>query len=156
MRATSRIDHQAPGNLSRSPMRKEFDQEIWIADGPSVAVAGFHYPTRMAVIRLSNGGLFIWSPIELTTSLQADVDGIGQIRHIAAPNSLHHLFLPEWKRAYPAVQMYAPPGLRGLNVRAAATGRAVGAGPGRRDSDRCYGRRRLQLAPPRLHRSLAR
>src|ERR1700704_6044394 len=93
-------------------MLKKFDQEIWIADGPSVAVAGFHYPTRMAVIRLSNGGLFIWSPIQLTASLQADVDGIGQVRHIVAPNSLHHLFLPGWKRAYPAVQMYAPPGLR--------------------------------------------
>jgi hypothetical protein len=38
-------------------MLKEFDQEIWIADGPSVAVAGFNYPTRMAVIRLSNGGI---------------------------------------------------------------------------------------------------
>jgi hypothetical protein len=29
-----------------------------------------------------------------------------------APNSLHHLFLPEWKRAYPEAKLYAPPGLR--------------------------------------------
>jgi hypothetical protein len=93
-------------------MLKEFDKEIWIADGPSVAVAGFHYPTRMAVIRLSNGGLFVWSPTQLTASLQADVDSVGQVWHIVAPNSLHHLFLPAWKRAYSEAQVYAPPGLR--------------------------------------------
>lgn len=93
-------------------MLKEFDQEIWIADGPSVAVAGFHYPTRMAVVRLSNGDLFIWSPVELTASLQADVDHVGHVQHIVAPNSLHHLFLRAWKRAYPAALVYAPPGLR--------------------------------------------
>ncbi len=29
-----------------------------------------------------------------------------------APNSLHHLFLPEWKNAYPEARIYAPPGLR--------------------------------------------
>ncbi|MBO4224560.1 DUF4336 domain-containing protein [Bradyrhizobium neotropicale] len=93
-------------------MLKEFDREIWTADGPDVSVAGFHYPTRMAVIRLSDGGLFIWSPTELSDSLRADVDAIGQVRHIVAPNSLHHLFLPQWKRAYPGTKVYAPPGLR--------------------------------------------
>jgi hypothetical protein len=66
----------------------------------------------MAVIRLSDGGLFIWSPIELSDSLRADVDAVGQVRHIIAPNSLHHLFLPQWKRAYPTAKLYAPPGLR--------------------------------------------
>jgi Domain of unknown function (DUF4336) len=93
-------------------MLKEFDHEIWIADGPDVAVVGFHYPTRMAIIRLSDGGLFIWSPIRLNDSLRAEVDAVGQVQHIVAPNSLHHLFLPEWKRAYPRAKVYAPPGLR--------------------------------------------
>jgi Domain of unknown function (DUF4336) len=93
-------------------MLKEFGHEIWIADGPAVAVVGFHYPTRMATIRLSDGGLFISSPIQLSSSLRAEVDAVGQVRHIIAPNSLHHLFLPEWKRAYPEAKLYAPPGLR--------------------------------------------
>jgi hypothetical protein len=91
---------------------KEFGHEIWIADGPHVAVVGFHYPTRMAAIRLSDGGLFIWSPIHLADSLQAEVDALGQVRHIIAPNSLHHLFLPQWKRAYPEARVHASPGLR--------------------------------------------
>lgn len=93
-------------------MLKPFAQEVWIADGPDVVIVGFHYPTRMAVIRLSDGSLFIWSPIPLTDGLRTEVDALGQVRHIIAPNSLHHLFLPEWKRAYPGARLYAPPGLR--------------------------------------------
>jgi hypothetical protein len=89
-----------------------FGDDIWVADGPEVAVAGFRYPTRMAVIRLSGGGLFVWSPIRLSDSLRAEVDALGPVRHIVAPNSLHHLFLQEWKAAYPSAKVYAPPGLR--------------------------------------------
>ena len=93
-------------------MLKEFGLDIWTADGPNITIVGFHYPTRMAIIRLSNGGLFIWSPILLTHSLQAEVDAVGQVQQIIAPNSLHHLFVPEWKRAYPAAKVFAAPGLR--------------------------------------------
>jgi hypothetical protein len=93
-------------------MLKQFGHEVWTADGPNVVVAGFHYPTRMVVIRLSDGHLFIWSPIRLTDLLRAEVDALGQVQHIIAPNSLHHLFLEEWKSAYPGAKLYAPPGLR--------------------------------------------
>lgn len=93
-------------------MLKEFGPDVWIADGPEVAVAGFRYPTRTAAIRLMDGCLFIWSPIALTTELRAAVDALGKVAHIVAPNSLHHLFLAEWKLAYPAAKLYAPPGLR--------------------------------------------
>ena len=93
-------------------MLKQFGQGVWIADGPDAVIAGFHYPTRMAVIRLSGGRLFIWSPIRLTDALQGEVETLGHVRHIVAPNSLHHLSLPEWKRACPDAKIHAPPGLR--------------------------------------------
>ena len=93
-------------------MLKEFGPAIWIADGPEVRVAGFRYPTRMAVIRLADGSLFVWSPIALADELRAAIDALGPVAHIVAPNSLHHLFLAEWKRAYPGARLHAPPGLR--------------------------------------------
>jgi hypothetical protein len=92
---------------------KEFGPGIWIAGGPTVtAAAGFHYPTRLAVIRLSGGGLFIWSPVELTDKLRAEVDALGEVRFLIPPNSLHHVFLGDWQRSYPDAKFYAPPGLR--------------------------------------------
>jgi hypothetical protein len=89
-----------------------FGDDIWLADGPLTAVAGFRYPTRMAVIRLPDGGLFLWSPTAMSDALCAAVDALGEVRCLVAPNSLHHLFLADWKAAYPAARLYAPPGLR--------------------------------------------
>jgi Domain of unknown function (DUF4336) len=91
----------------------EFGPEIWIAQGPIVtAAAGFRYPTRMAVIRLANGGLAIWSPIALTDTLQARLSALGKVCYLFPPNSLHHVFLDAWQKAYPGARTYAPPGLR--------------------------------------------
>ena len=96
--------------MSRS--LQQFGPEIWVADGPVVSFHGFPYPTRMAVIRLSEGDLFVWSPIALSASLRVSIDALGPIRHLVSPNSLHHLFLGEWQSAYPAAHLYASPRLR--------------------------------------------
>jgi hypothetical protein len=93
-------------------MLQSFGEEIWLADGPTTSVAGFRYPTRMAVIRLSGGALFIWSPVPLSEAIRTAVEALGDVRYLIAPNALHHLFLGEWRRAYPAAKVYAPPGLR--------------------------------------------
>lgn len=93
---------------------ENFGPEIWIACGPTVTAAGgFHYPTRMVVIRLAGGALFIWSPVALSEDLRAAVDALGEVRYLIGPNSLHDTFLGEWRRAYPAARLYAAPGLRG-------------------------------------------
>jgi hypothetical protein len=88
-----------------------FGPDIWLSDGPIADVVGFRYPTRMAVIRLPQDELLIWSPTRLTESLRQEVEGLGDIRHLVAPNSLHHLFLAEWRQAYPEATLYAAPGL---------------------------------------------
>lgn len=94
-------------------MLKEFGPNIWIADGPEVqAAAGFHYPTRMAVIRLAKGDLAVWSPTALSDELRAAVDALGMVRYLVPPNTLHHTFLGNWQQAYPDAAVFAPPGLR--------------------------------------------
>ncbi len=88
-----------------------FGPGIWLAEGPVVDFHSFAYPTRMAVIRLANGDLFVWSPIALNDALRAAVDALGRVAHIVSPNKIHHLFMGEWKHAYPQARMYASPGL---------------------------------------------
>jgi Domain of unknown function (DUF4336) len=97
---------------SGAAMLKQFGREIWTAEGSDVvAMLGFHYPTRMVVIRLTSD-LFVWSPVALSDGLRAEVDALGVVRYLIAPNSLHHMFIADWKRAYPTAQVYAAPGLR--------------------------------------------
>jgi Domain of unknown function (DUF4336) len=91
---------------------REFGRGIWTAEGPIVSFLGFRYLTRMALIRLSTGGLFAWSPVALAAALKAKVDALGPVRCLVSPNRLHHLFLDEWKSAYPQARLYASPGLR--------------------------------------------
>ncbi|MFN3508090.1 MAG: DUF4336 domain-containing protein [Allorhizobium sp.] len=94
-------------------MLQEFGHNIWIADGPTVtAAAGFHYPTRMAIFRLTSGDLVLWSPTAPTVNLRAEIETLGAVRHLIPPNSFHHTFLGDWQRAYPEATVYAPPGLR--------------------------------------------
>ncbi len=93
-------------------MLEEFGRDLWIADGPSVRFLGlFPYPTRMAIVRLGDGGLWIWSPIALDDALARAVGELGPVRHLVAPNKLHHLYLGPWAQAHPNARLYAPPGL---------------------------------------------
>lgn len=93
------------------PGLQSFGRDIWIADGETVSVAGFRYPTRMALIRLGDGGLFVWSPTALSDQLRADVTALGPVRFIVAPNSLHHFFIAQWQAAFPEAKTFAAPGL---------------------------------------------
>ena len=92
-------------------MLEEFGPSIYSADGPNVSFFGFPYPTRMAVVRLSDASVWVWSPIALTTELAEEVKAIGPVRYIVSPNKLHHLFLQEWADHFPDARLYAPPGL---------------------------------------------
>jgi hypothetical protein len=90
-----------------------FGSELWLVDGPAVkGAAGFLFPTRMAVIRLpGEGRLWVWSPVALTQDVRSAVEALGPVRHIVAPNSLHHTFLAEWAAAYPEARVHVAPGL---------------------------------------------
>lgn len=94
-------------------MLDPFGPDIWIAEGAEpVASFGFRYPVRMVVVRLPDGGLWLWSPIPAAPDLVAAVRALGEVRHLVAPNRLHHLFLADWARAFPAARLHAAPGLR--------------------------------------------
>ncbi len=89
-----------------------FGPDIWLFNGPSVsAMGGFVYPTRMVVIRLADGHLWVWSPITLTEAVKREMDELGLVSDIIAPNSLHDLALSDWHAAYPAARLHAAPGL---------------------------------------------
>jgi hypothetical protein len=87
------------------------DANLWIADGPSVSFLGFPYPTRMTLVRLAGGSLWVWSPIALDERLQDEVNALGPVRHLVSPNKLHHLFLRQWADAWPAASLHATPQL---------------------------------------------
>lgn len=98
-----------------------FGPDLWLSDGPSVTGAGgFRFPTRMAVVLLpGEGGLWVWPPVALTTDVRSAIEALGPVRHLLAPNGLHHTFLAEWAEAYPDARVHAAPGLTERTTRTA-------------------------------------
>ncbi|WP_084420165.1 DUF4336 domain-containing protein [Henriciella litoralis] len=87
---------------------EQLDADIWLAEGPIVDFYGFAYPTRMVVVRLPDGGLWVWSPISLSDDLKAEIEALGTPRHLVSPNKIHHLFLSEWHEAWPEATLWGP------------------------------------------------
>jgi len=89
-------------------MLQQLHEALWLAEGEIVSFYGAPYPTRSIITRLPNGDLWVWSPVKLTTELRAEVDALGPVRHLVSPNKLHHLYLAEWKAAYPDAFLWGP------------------------------------------------
>lgn len=83
---------------------------LWVAEAP-LRFYGIEVGTRMSVVRLSDGGLWVHSPIGLTNRLQHELDRLGPVRFVVCPNKLHHLFAEDYFSAYPEARVYAAPGL---------------------------------------------
>ncbi|MBV1797636.1 DUF4336 domain-containing protein [Siccirubricoccus sp. G192] len=89
-------------------MLKQVHEALWVAEGENVSFFGIPYSTRSVIARLENGDLWVWSPVKLTADLRTEVDRLGSVRHLVSPNKLHHLYLQEWKAAYPEALLWGP------------------------------------------------
>ena len=90
---------------------RQWSDRVWIAEAP-LRFYGVPFGTRMTVVRLADGGLFVHSPLDPVPRLRAEIDALGPVRYVVSPNKLHHLFLAVFQEAYPSAKMFAPPGLR--------------------------------------------
>lgn len=93
-------------------MIKAVDADIWVAEQP-LRYFGLSVGTRMTVIRLVSGDLAVISPIQVSDGLVSELNGLGEVRHIIAPNLYHYLFVADFKAAYPTATFWATPGLKG-------------------------------------------
>ncbi len=89
---------------------------LWIVDGPVIRFGlpwpKFPFATRMTVVRLSPGDLFVHSPTPLTPPLRAEIEREGRVRYIVGPNRIHYWWIPEWKAAFPDADVYLAPRIR--------------------------------------------
>src|SRR5262245_42071257 len=97
---------------------KPIGPDIGIVDGPFeyLTVNGVRLPlpftTRMTVVRLSNGDLFLQSPIKFDEVLASELQRMGTIRHLVSPNQFHYAHIGEWSKAFPDAIPWASPRVR--------------------------------------------
>jgi len=90
---------------------KPLAEEIWIADGPAVPFYGMPFPTRMTLVRLPRGNLWLHSPIAPDEGLIREIETLGFVRFLVAPNALHYVHMAAWAARFPEAQVFAAPGV---------------------------------------------
>jgi hypothetical protein len=92
-------------------MLTKFADNIWICEAP-LKLYGVDLGTRMTIIDLDGqGSLFVHSPIKLSEQLKNEIDALGKIKYVVAPNKWHHLSIGEFKAVYPSAKFYCAQGL---------------------------------------------
>jgi len=91
-------------------MLRKIDKNIWVSE-QQFKFLGLEVGTRMAVIRLGNGELIVISPIDVEEITIQQINELGNVTVIIAPNCYHHLFLTNFKSIYPDAEIWVAPGL---------------------------------------------
>ncbi|OZI76384.1 DUF4336 domain-containing protein [Bordetella genomosp. 2] len=111
-------DPRDDGRLLYAPINtlKPVADSVWIVDGPAIRYGlpwpRMRFPTRMTVLRLGRGDLFIHSPTELAPALRDAVQDLGRPRWIVAPSRIHYWWVPQWHAAFPDAAVYLAPRVR--------------------------------------------
>lgn len=107
----------SPGYLPYEPQLQPvpWAEDIWTVNGPEVSYRLWGLtlpcPTRMTIIRLPDGGLWLHSPVACVPELVAAVEALGPVAAIIAPNVFHYTHLADWARAFPQARIFGLPGL---------------------------------------------
>ena len=106
---------RSPSEQSTYPpldVLKHVAEGVLIVDSGPLRVLGMPLPVRMTVIQLPGGDLWLHSPTRFSEGLRRELDELGRIRHLVAPDIAHWTFLLEWQRNCRDVITWAAPGLR--------------------------------------------
>ncbi|MGL6340664.1 MAG: DUF4336 domain-containing protein [Waterburya sp.] len=92
-------------------MLQHIDTNLWVAEQP-LKFMGLSVGTRMTVLRLADNSLLLISPIQITAQIKQQLDNLGIVKYLIAPNLFHYLYLSECQKIYSKAQVIAPPDLK--------------------------------------------
>lgn len=88
---------------------ERFADNVWLLDGDRVHMFAIPFQTRSVIIRLTDGSLWVHSPVGLTARRMAAVQALGPVAHLVAPNKLHSLALADWAKAFGDARVWVSP-----------------------------------------------
>jgi hypothetical protein len=86
-----------------------FADGVWLVDGPSVRDFGFMFTTRMTVVRLGDGSLWLSSPVVVPFDTLGSIAQLGSVRYLVAATQRHVWRLEGWHTLFPNAQLWAAP-----------------------------------------------
>jgi len=83
-----------------------FAENVWIVDGPLVRDMGLLFTTRMTIVKLSDGSLWISSPVPASFDTLKQIIKLGPIRYLVAATPRHVWRLEAWHTLFPEAQLW--------------------------------------------------
>ena len=83
---------------------------VWFVRAP-LSLGGVQVTSQMTIIKTSHNELVLISPVKIDALLKSEVEALGQVAWIVAPNNFHHLFIDSAKQAFPEAKIICPEGL---------------------------------------------
>jgi len=101
------ISTDRPETAEQAPLHlRPVEEHLWVAQGAVPSFFGRSFPTRLVVVRFNHDQVWIHSPIQLTPGLENELESLGEVCYLIAPNHRHHLHLDQWQQAYPTAQSF--------------------------------------------------
>lgn len=85
----------------------EFAENIWLADGPVVRDTGAYFTTRMTIVKLSNGSIWISSPVPVSFATLSAISELGDVHYLIAATPRHIWRLDTWHTLFPEAELWA-------------------------------------------------
>ncbi len=76
-----------------------------------IRFGGMDLFSRMTIVRLNDGKLWLHSPCKLDALLKLEIDQLGEVAYIIAPGNFHHLYVCDLQADYPNAETFLCPGL---------------------------------------------
>ncbi|MGL1921163.1 MAG: DUF4336 domain-containing protein [Hyphomicrobiales bacterium] len=90
-------------------MIRNIDKDLWVKESHFMAL-GCKGSTRMTILKTSQG-LLIHSPVTLTNEDIEQINALGKVAHIVAPNLFHHIHFAKCATIFPDAKCWAAKGL---------------------------------------------
>lgn len=84
---------------------------LWTTAAPH-RFLGLHLGTRMTVVRLPGGSLWLHSVVAVDDLLADEIQAHGPVGHIVIPNLYHHVYVSDAIQRWPAARVHAPAAMR--------------------------------------------
>ena len=88
------------------PEFQEFAKNVWVIDGPAVRDMGFMFTTRMTVVKLADGSVWVESPVFVPFETLTRITQWGQVRYLVAATPRHVWRLASGPTLFPEAQLW--------------------------------------------------
>jgi hypothetical protein len=92
-------------------MLRSITEGVWAHEADFRAPGGVPLPARATLLRLADRTLALHSPLAIDDATARQIDAIGRVRFLIAPNCMHWTYLRGAKERYPDARVLGAPGL---------------------------------------------